>query len=104
MGVSVCVGWKLQSSSNSRTLNAEIDNSKRTHHLTTQEKVEPDPGDGPVRKRQETAHKRAPEREPSGIRIWPLPAGSYTFTQPFGCVPQLGNLYAPGAGCPPTGR
>jgi murein DD-endopeptidase MepM/ murein hydrolase activator NlpD len=67
------------------------------------EKVEPDPGDGPVRKRHETAHKRVREREPSGIRIWPLPDGSYTFTQHFGCVPQLGNLYAPGEGCPPDG-
>ena len=29
-----------------------------------------------------------------------MPAGSYTFTQHFGCVPQLGNLYFPGEGCP----
>ena len=29
-----------------------------------------------------------------------MPARSYTFTQHFGCVPQLGNLYFPGEGCP----
>jgi len=29
-----------------------------------------------------------------------MPARSYTFTQEFGCVPQLGNLYFPGEGCP----
>ena len=34
------------------------------------------------------------------IRVWPMPRGSYTFTQHFGCVPQLGNLYFPGEGCP----
>ena len=66
-----------------------------------QEKVKPDPGDGPVRIRQEAVPKRVREREPSGIRIWPMPARSYTFTQRFGCVPQLGNLYFPGEGCPP---
>ena len=31
-----------------------------------------------------------------------MPAKSYTFTQHFGCVPQLGNLYFPGEGCPAT--
>jgi murein DD-endopeptidase MepM/ murein hydrolase activator NlpD len=66
----------------------------------TQAKEAPDPGDGPVRKQQEAALKRPREREPSGIRIWPMPAKSYTFTQQFGCVPQLGNLYFPGEGCP----
>jgi hypothetical protein len=29
-----------------------------------------------------------------------MPAKNYTFTQEFGCVPQLGNLYFPGEGCP----
>jgi hypothetical protein len=29
-----------------------------------------------------------------------MPEGTYTFTQQFGCVPQLGNLYFPGVGCP----
>ena len=64
------------------------------------DKVEPDPGDGPVPKRQETAteQRRAPER--SDIRMWPMPAKSYTFSQHFGCVPQLGSLYFPGEGCP----
>ena len=65
-----------------------------------QEKVERDPGDGPVRKRQEAAKKRNGDREQPDIRVWPMPRGSYTFTQHFGCVPQLGNLYFPGEGCP----
>ena len=73
---------------------------QRSNASSKQEKLEPDPGDGPVRKRQEAAHKRARKREPSGIRIWPMPARSYTFTQHFGCVPQLGSLYFPGEGCP----
>jgi murein DD-endopeptidase MepM/ murein hydrolase activator NlpD len=64
------------------------------------DKVEPDPGDGPVRKRQETATERRRAHERSDIRIWPMPTKSYTFSQHFGCVPQLGNLYFPGEGCP----
>jgi len=66
----------------------------------TPQKSERDPGDGPVKKRQEPAKKRDQERQQSGIRIWPMPDRSYTFTQQFGCVPQLGNLYSPGEGCP----
>src|SRR5215208_6362034 len=65
-----------------------------------QEKEERDPGDGPIRKRQEAAKKRNGDRERPDIRVWPMPRGSYTFTQHFGCVPQLGNLYFPGEGCP----
>ena len=64
------------------------------------ENVEPDPGDGPVRKQHELAQKRKPNRDQLNIRVWPMPAKSYTFTQKFGCVPQLGNLYNPGEGCP----
>src|SRR5215208_1526987 len=73
---------------------------QRSNASSKQEKLEPDPGDGPVRKRHEPAKKPDPKREPSGIRIWPMPARSYTFTQHFGCVPQLGSLYFPGEGCP----
>jgi murein DD-endopeptidase MepM/ murein hydrolase activator NlpD len=64
------------------------------------ENGEQDPGDGPIRKRHEPAKKQKPDRAQRDIRIWPMPAGSYTFTQQFGCVPQLGNLYFPGEGCP----
>ena len=32
---------------------------------------------------------------------WPMPARSYPFSPPFGCVPQLGNLYFPDPSCPP---
>jgi murein DD-endopeptidase MepM/ murein hydrolase activator NlpD len=66
----------------------------------TPQKAERDPGDGPIRKRQEGGKDRDRDRDRSDIRIWPMPAESYTFTQQFGCVPQLGNLYFPGAGCP----
>src|SRR5215212_4062151 len=65
-----------------------------------QEKVERETGDGPVRNRQEAAKKPSGDRGQRDIRVWPLPRGSYTFTQHFGCVPQLGNLYFPGEGCP----
>jgi murein DD-endopeptidase MepM/ murein hydrolase activator NlpD len=65
-----------------------------------QKNDERDPGDGPVQKQREPAKKRKPERPQPDIRIWPMPAESYTFTQEFGCVPQLGNLYFPGEGCP----
>ncbi|HLL50908.1 MAG TPA: peptidoglycan DD-metalloendopeptidase family protein, partial [Thermomicrobiales bacterium] len=58
-----------------------------------------DPGDGPVRDRDE-ASKEERNRAPQGMRVWPMPADSYTFTQQFGCVPQLGSLYFPGEGCP----
>ncbi len=63
----------------------------------TPENAERDPGHGPIPKRQEAAKDR---EDRSDIRIWPMPAGNYTFTQHFGCVPQLGNLYFPGNGCP----
>src|SRR5215218_7122288 len=65
-----------------------------------QEKVERETGDGPVRNRQEAAKKPSGDRGQRDIRVWPMPRGSYTFTQHFGCVPQLGNLYFPGEGCP----
>ncbi|HEX2281470.1 MAG TPA: peptidoglycan DD-metalloendopeptidase family protein, partial [Thermomicrobiales bacterium] len=73
---------------------------KSTESADKPQDDEPDPGDGPVRKRQEPAKKRKADRAPRDIRIWPMPAESYTFTQHFGCVPQLGNLYFPGDGCP----
>lgn len=50
-----------------------------------------------------TKRTTEPGRERSerdGRRVWPLKSGSYTFTQPFGCVPQIGNLYQPDLGCP----
>jgi murein DD-endopeptidase MepM/ murein hydrolase activator NlpD len=59
-----------------------------------------DPGDGPIPKQQEPARKSKPDRRQLDVRIWPMPAESYTFTQEFGCVPQLGSLYFPGEGCP----
>ena len=60
--------------------------------------MEPDPGDGPVRKRHQAAKERDQDRDRDrgDIRVWPMPAESYSFTQHFGCVPQLGNLYFPG--------
>jgi murein DD-endopeptidase MepM/ murein hydrolase activator NlpD len=72
----------------------------------TPQRAERDPGDGPVRQRQDATKKRQQDRDRdrdrdrTDIRVWPMPAESYTFTQKFGCVPQLGNLYFPGEGCP----
>jgi murein DD-endopeptidase MepM/ murein hydrolase activator NlpD len=53
---------------------------------------------------QATPRERVPEPDPErsrhGARVWPIAKRDYTFTQAFGCVPQLGNLYFPGEGCP----
>lgn len=75
---------------------------------------EPDPLDGEVapkatgarepEARQKTQNRKPKDKEQErperGIRIWPMPAESYTFTQAFGCVPQIAHFYQPGAGCP----
>ncbi|HEU0115010.1 MAG TPA: M23 family metallopeptidase, partial [Thermomicrobiales bacterium] len=34
-------------------------------------------------------------------RVWPLKAGTFSFTQAFGCVHQIANFYAAAPGCPP---
>ncbi|GIW05082.1 MAG: hypothetical protein KatS3mg059_1702 [Thermomicrobiales bacterium] len=47
-----------------------------------------------------TAGDAAETRLPAGIRVWPLAPGTFWFSQPFGCVPQLG-FYAVAPGCPP---
>ena len=60
-----------------------------------------DPGDGPVPRRDKPqTNKKDRERPRRSVRVWPMPADSYTFTQDFGCTQQLGNLYFPGEGCP----
>ncbi len=41
------------------------------------------------------------EDKPLHGRIWPMPSGSYTFTQEYGCVPQIEGFYAAAADCPP---
>lgn len=65
----------------------------------------PDPGDGPPparKKNRASRRNNAQERRGNpNIRVWPMPAESYTFTQAFGCVPQIAHFYQPGAGCPP---
>ncbi|MGH2613929.1 MAG: M23 family metallopeptidase, partial [Thermomicrobiales bacterium] len=63
---------------------------------------ERDPGDGPVAKRDQRPEDKEPKSDRADLpsRIWPMPEESYAFTQHFGCVPQLGNLYFPGDGCP----
>lgn len=64
----------------------------------------PDPGDGPPPSRQDQKADRGAQDAETGreqnIRMWPMPAESYTFTQAFGCVPQIAHFYQPGAGCP----
>lgn len=68
------------------------------------EAVGADPGDGPppARKNQKSAREAQADKNAgnANIRMWPMPADSYTFTQPFGCVPQIAQFYQPGAGCP----
>ena len=68
------------------------------------EAVGADPGDGPppARKTQKSARDEQAARDARNVnlRMWPMPAESYTFTQAFGCVPQIAHFYQPGAGCP----
>ncbi|MCA9880912.1 MAG: M23 family metallopeptidase, partial [Thermomicrobiales bacterium] len=67
--------------------------------------ADPDPGDGPPPERSTRAgaSERQAARQSAksaNLRVWPMPADSYTFTQAFGCVPQIAHFYQPGAGCP----
>lgn len=68
------------------------------------EAVGADPGDGPppARKGQKSGRdgQESKSARNANVRMWPLPAESYTFTQPFGCVPQIAHFYQPGVGCP----
>jgi murein DD-endopeptidase MepM/ murein hydrolase activator NlpD len=63
-----------------------------------------DPGDGPppAVKNEKAASEDQADKDArnANIRMWPMPAESYTFTQAFGCVPQIAHFYLPGAGCP----
>lgn len=52
----------------------------------------------PERDNQRTS--RTPQSSPR--RIWPLKADSFSFTQAFGCVPQIGGFYQSDPGCPPN--
>ena len=82
------------------------------HQAATEETGAPaavgaDPGDGPPTTRQVPTSAREAQEQKAGtgrnenLRMWPMPAGSYTFTQPFGCVPQIAQFYQAGDGCPP---
>jgi murein DD-endopeptidase MepM/ murein hydrolase activator NlpD len=51
-------------------------------------------------KAEQKSTKDEPAHEEENLRVWPMRANSYTFTQPFGCVPQIANFYFPGEGCP----
>jgi len=90
--------------------------SVRTRGLESPVELKPDPEpeaepadvlDGTPQARQtshdpkEPAKKKPVHVSPREQRVWPLPERSFVFTQAFGCVPQLGNLYFPGDGCPP---
>lgn len=73
---------------------------------------EADKGDGEPRQERPTSKseksdsekdetkKQASQSRDQDIRIWPMRADSYSFTQPFGCVPQIANFYFPGENCP----
>lgn len=66
--------------------------------------VTPGPAPGPsrdrVRERVRTTTREVTERRPSVARVWPVSAGSYEISQPFGCVPQLLGYYPISDGCP----
>ena len=70
--------------------------------LAREASEKPDPGDGPIntRDRDRRPRDRPSDRAELPSRVWPMPEETYTFTQQFGCVPQLGSLYFPGDGCP----
>lgn len=52
------------------------------------------------KKPQDKDEREASSQQRENKRIWPMRAKSYTFTQAFGCVPQIANFYFPGDGCP----
>jgi murein DD-endopeptidase MepM/ murein hydrolase activator NlpD len=49
---------------------------------------------------KDEAKKQSPRSQDKDIRVWPMRADSYSFTQAFGCVPQIANFYFPGENCP----
>jgi murein DD-endopeptidase MepM/ murein hydrolase activator NlpD len=51
---------------------------------------------------KDEARKQESRPRDQDIRIWPMRADSYSFTQPFGCVPQIANFYFAGENCPPS--
>lgn len=74
---------------------------------TPTEAARGDPGDGapPARggapEAETDAKNNAREkRTPRGLRVWPMPGDTFSFSQAFGCVPQIAQFYQPGAGCP----
>ncbi len=62
-----------------------------------------DPGDGAStenRSRTRDTNAKSDSKPERGIRIWPMRANTYTFTQAFGCTQQIANFYFPDPGCP----
>lgn len=58
----------------------------------------------PVEPAPEPARRSAPGRDrsapPAPSRFWPVAAGTFEISQPFGCVPQLLGYYPVMPGCP----
>jgi murein DD-endopeptidase MepM/ murein hydrolase activator NlpD len=49
---------------------------------------------------KQTPAPRSKSTKDKPDRVWPLKQGSFTFTQPFGCVHQIANFYSSAPGCP----
>lgn len=64
--------------------------------------VEAERSDSPTRQVDNRAGDRKRPPDMDGRRVWPLRPEAFTFTQAFGCVPQIGNYYAADPGCPET--
>jgi murein DD-endopeptidase MepM/ murein hydrolase activator NlpD len=101
-------GWPAFESIRRRGLEAPVE-LRQPEPAPVEE--EADEGDGePPRKRSAPESKTDAEKDeakekPSrsrdqDVRVWPMRADSYTFTQAFGCVPQIANFYFPGENCP----
>lgn len=61
---------------------------------------EPAPSRARARARSRIRPREGPERRPIVARVWPVAAGAYEISQPFGCVPQLLGYYPVINGCP----
>jgi murein DD-endopeptidase MepM/ murein hydrolase activator NlpD len=105
---------KLTPRSSSRSSSVRRRGLEAPVQLLPRATVEPTPevedGDGtppaeragsPTKQQASKQDERSSLRKARDIRVWPMRAKTYTFTQRFGCVPQIANFYLPGDGCPP---
>lgn len=62
--------------------------------------AEPAPMRARVGPRVRSRDRERTERRPTLARVWPVAAGAFEISQPFGCVPQLLGYYPVINGCP----